>query len=103
LATPLNRRIEDKWHVGKEIPIVLIMAVLAQTAGGIWWMSQMSAKIDNAVLSISELKSERYTREDARRDRELLDQKIKAMESRDTELERRINSNDSRMDRVERK
>jgi uncharacterized protein HemX len=103
MATPFNRRSDDKWHVGKEIPIVLIMAVLAQTAGGIWWMSQMSSKIDNAVLSIAEIKTERYTREDARRDRELIEQKIKTMETRDSELERRINSSDSRLDRVERK
>jgi hypothetical protein len=66
-------------------------------------MSQMASKIDNAILSIAEFRSERYTREDARRDRELIEQKIKTMETRDAELERRINSSDSRLDRVERK
>lgn len=97
-----HRRIEDRWHVGKEIPIVLILAVVVQTGGAIWWMAQLSSKIDAAILSISEFKAERYTREDARRDRELLEQKMNSFSLRDTELERRINQNETRVERVER-
>lgn len=97
-----RRRFEDRWHVGKEVPIVLILAVLAQTAGGIWWMAQLSAKIDAAVGSITEFRTERYTREDARRDRELVEQKFREAEKRDSELERRINQNETRVDRLER-
>lgn len=102
-STPPQRRREDRWHVGKEVPLVLVIAVLAQTAGGIWWMSQLASKIDNAITTISEFRSERYTREDARRDRELLETKFQALSARDQELDRRINSNDARLDRVERK
>lgn len=90
-----------RWHVGKEVPIVLIAAVLVQTAGGIWWMAQLSGKLDAAVVTIVEFKSERYTREDARRDRELIEQKMAVGVTRGNELERRINSNDSRVDRLE--
>jgi len=96
-----RRRMADRWHVGKEIPIVLVAAVLLQTAGGIWWMAQLSAKIDNAVSSISEFKVERYTREDARRDRELMEQKLTAYSKSDADIERRINTIESRVDRVE--
>lgn len=93
----------SKWHVGKEIPIVLILAVLAQTAGGIWWMAQLGAKLDSAVLSITEFKAERYTREDARRDRELLEQKFVLGTAADRELDRRISSMEQRVDRLERR
>lgn len=96
-----RRRAEDKWHVGKEIPIVLIMAVLAQTAGGIWWMAQMSAKIDALATAASEFRNERYTREDARRDSLLMDQRFQSQQSSDRELERRINQIELRVDRLE--
>lgn len=100
---PPARRLGDRWHVGKEIPLALIVAVVLQTVGVIWWVAQLSNKIDNAVSNMAEFKSERYTREDARRDRELLDQKLSAGASRDAELERRINQNEARVDRLERK
>lgn len=99
-ALPQNRRVSDRWHFGKEIPIVLVLAVLAQTAGGIWWMAQLSSKIDAAVANISEFKTERYTREDARRDRLILDQQFTGGQTADRELERRINSLENRMDRI---
>lgn len=98
-----SRRVTDRWHVGKEIPLALMIAVGIQTAGGIWWIAQLSSKIDNAVITMQEFRTERYTREDARRDRELMDQKLVSGTSRDAELERRINSMESRLDRIERK
>lgn len=98
-----ERRTTDRWHLGKEIPIVLVAAVLIQTAGGIWWMAQLSGKIDNAIATINELKAERYSREDARRDRELVDQKFQQELQADRELDRRISSGETRLDRLEHK
>ncbi len=98
-----RRRVSDRWHVGKEIPLALILAVGLQTVGFTWWMAQLSSKVDAAVGTIGEFKTERYTREDARRDRQLLDQQFQSMTTRDTELERRINGIDVRLDRLERK
>ncbi len=98
-----RRRVTDRWHMGKEIPIVLVLAVLLQTAGGIWWMAQLSSKIDTAVANISEFRSERYTREDARRDRDLLDQKLQTQKLLDDVSDRRMNSLDARLERLERK
>lgn len=91
----------DRWHVGKEIPLALIGAVLVQTAGGIWWMAQLSSKLDVAVTTISELKNERYTQQDYRRDRLLLDQQFQSMTNADRELDRRMSAIENRMDRQE--
>lgn len=85
-----NRRVSDRWHVGKEIPIAVLLAVVAQTFGGIWWAASLSAKIDSAIAQIVEFKLERYTKEDARRDRELFLQLIEQQRQRDAEHERRI-------------
>lgn len=98
-----RRRTTDRWHLGKDIPIALIVAVLLQTAGGIWWMAQLSSKIDNAIQTIGEFRAERYTREDARRDRELMDQKLEALRAADREYDRRISLGEGRIDRIERK
>lgn len=98
-----RRRFNDGWHVAKDIPIALIFAVIAQTGGFIWWMAGLSGKLDNAIATMVEFKSERYTREDARRDRELLDTKFQAGKISDGDIERRITSMELRMDRLERK
>jgi hypothetical protein len=96
-----RREPQTGWHVGKEIPLVLVCAVLLQTAGGIWWMAQLSSKIDAAVANISEFKTERYTREDARRDRELADQKLQSVQAVDQGLDRRLSGAETRIDRFE--
>lgn len=40
---PDNRR---QWHIGKEIPIALVIALVLQTAGIVWWAASISAQID---------------------------------------------------------
>lgn len=80
----------DRWHVGKEVPLALLLAVLVQTGGGIWWLAQLSAKIDAAIATLSEFRVERYTREDARRERELVLTLIEQQKQRDAEHERRL-------------
>lgn len=92
-----RRAIPDKhWHVGREVPIAFIVAILFQTAGGIWWAASLSSKIDNAIATISEFKSERYTKDDGRRDRELLMQIFEQQRQTDREHERRLNALEER-------
>lgn len=99
---PQERRLTDHWHIDKRIPVMLFVAVIGQTAGGIWWMSQMAAELKTAVSAITEFKNERYTREDARRDRELNEQKLELLRAALREYERRINLNEARVDRLDR-
>jgi hypothetical protein len=93
---PERRRASDnekeRWHIGKEIPLAVLLMLFIQTGGGIWWLAQVSAKIDYAISTMEEFKRERYTREDARRDNELMVQRIESQRARDIEHERRIDS-----------
>lgn len=91
----------NRWRVAKDIPLALIIAILVQTAGGIWWMAQTTSKIDYLISAQTEFRAERYTREDARRDRELLEQKFVLGSNINHEFDRRINSVESRLDRLE--
>ena len=106
VAPDINKR----WHIGKEIPIVLIGGVIVQTIGVVIWLTQLSGMVSTLVSQFAEFKAERitatatvYSREDARRDRELIDQKLQAQLPVDREFERRINAVEGRLDRVEHK
>jgi hypothetical protein len=85
-----ERRKPVGWHVGKEIPIGFISAIVLQTMGGIWWASAISTKLDAAIATILEFKAERYTQQDAKRDRDLLLATVEALRARDLEIERRM-------------
>lgn len=74
---------EERWHVGKEVPLALIFAFAAQTSLGIWFAATYVAKVDTVISLVAEIRSTQYTQADASRDREL------AVE-RDRELSRRI-------------
>jgi hypothetical protein len=73
----------ERWHIGKEIPLAVLLMLFVQTSGGIWWAANVTAKIDYAIANMEEFKRERYTREDARRD-------FEAMKARHEELVRRV-------------
>ena len=79
---PDMERRTERWHVGKEIPLALIFAIAVQTIGAIWWAAGISNKLDTLALQVSEIRSERYTREDARRDNALVQQRFSDMERR---------------------
>lgn len=89
-----ERRVRDRrkeyWHVGKEIPLALIVVVLIQTGGGIWWASALSSKLDSALMTLAEFKAERYTRDDGRRDREFIGVLLEQIRAKDIEIERRM-------------
>ena len=76
---------KERWHVGREIPIAVLVMLAVQTGGGVWWAASLSQKLDSVIDQVAELRAERYTKEDARRDQEL-------MKLRATELERRVAS-----------
>lgn len=35
-----------QWHIGKEIPIAVIVVLILQTAGVIWWAASTSVKVE---------------------------------------------------------
>lgn len=91
-----DRRKQEKWHVGKEVPIAVLFTLVVQTGGGIWWLAQVSSKIDYAIATMQEFKAERYTRDDARRDRELASQ-------RDAEHDRRLAAIEASLEMLKRR
>lgn len=60
----------DRWHVGKEIPLALIVMLMLQTGGWVWWAATQSAKLDTLTSMVADFKASQYTQGDARRDAE---------------------------------
>lgn len=91
-----RRNVEPKrWHVGKEIPLAFLVAMIVQTVVFVSWFSdraaRLEAKVDYVGEQMRDYRQERYTREDARRDQEL-------MRQRDVEHERRLTALEASMD-----
>lgn len=83
--TPERR--EEKWHVGKEIPVAVILAFFVQTIGAVWWAATLTAKIDELSYQVAALTIDKYTQNDAKRDQALILQRITSTESRVDKLE----------------
>lgn len=76
----MTDRRETNWHVGKEIPIAMLFAILVQTGAAIWWAASFSAtvttKLDDLANQVASLTADKYTQHDAIRDQALLNEKI---------------------------
>lgn len=86
-----EQRTEDRWHVGKEVPIALLFAMLVQTGGWIWWAATMSAKIDGLALQVTSMYAEKYTQSDAQKDKALVMEEIADLTRRVAALEQGFN------------
>ena len=82
---PLAKRAEDKWRVGKEIPLTLIFLGLSQLCYMVYAIGNMTSKFDNMAYQIAALNSDKYTASDAAKD-----QAISLI--RFTEITRRISN-----------
>ena len=94
-----ERRANDRWHIARDIPLAVLVTLVIQTGAGVWFLSQMSARVDSAIETIRELRNERYTREDARRDRELFMTMFQSLQLRDAELSARLEKIDAMRER----
>lgn len=61
----------ERWHVGKEIPLAVILGLVVQTGGLIWFAATQTAQLDNLSKMMTGFQSSQYTQADARRDMEI--------------------------------
>ena len=48
---------DGPWMLDKRVPIALILAILTQTAAGVWWAASQTARLDTAEKRVAELES----------------------------------------------
>lgn len=78
---------DEKWHVGKEIPVAVILAFFLQTVGAVWWAATLTAKIEELSYQVAALTVDKYTKGDAERDRALFMQRMQYLEDRISRME----------------
>ncbi len=61
----------EPWHLDRHIPIALILAIIGQTAGAVWWASTISSAVADHARRIVALEIGKA--EDARGDRDNAD------------------------------
>lgn len=77
----------EGWHVGKEIPLAMIFAIVMQTMGAIWWAATLSAKLDDLSYQVAALTADKYTKSDAEKDQKYAEQRFSDIERRITNME----------------
>jgi len=48
---------QKNWRVDRHIPVAVIVMLFLQTAGAIWWASNVQSIIDNNAVRIAKLES----------------------------------------------
>jgi Tfp pilus assembly protein PilO len=48
---------EQNWHLDKRVPIALLLAILLQAGGWIWWAASLNSRVDTVEDSIVRLES----------------------------------------------
>lgn len=51
-------RLREPWHLDKRVPLALIIAIVVQTGGAVWWASGRDRDIDAAGRQITKLQTD---------------------------------------------
>jgi uncharacterized coiled-coil protein SlyX len=83
---------KEPWHLDRKVPLALILALLLQTAGMVWWAASLSSKVAEHTADIGALQANvSHMNNEAGRIREVLarlDERLAAQ----NELLRRVDA-----------
>jgi hypothetical protein len=57
---------KEHWHVGKEIPLAMLLTMVAQTLGVVWWAATLSSKVEALEKQIISIAASQFTSVEAR-------------------------------------
>ncbi len=49
----------EHWHLDKRVPIALLLGLLMQGVGAVWWAAQFEARFEASVRRIERLEAQR--------------------------------------------
>lgn len=61
----------EPWHLDRRVPVALILVIIGQTAGAVWWASTISGAVADHSRRVALLETSKV--EDARADRDSAD------------------------------
>lgn len=64
LERNLSMEADARWHLDKRVPIALIVLILGQTGGAVWWARGMDARVENLehTTALTAPQADRLTR-----------------------------------------
>lgn len=80
----------ERWHVGKEVPLTLLAGMVLQVAVAAMFVSDLKNEIKVTAQRVEEIWRDRYTRLDAAKDSEVSRARDDAMAARIEDHERRL-------------
>ena len=87
----IDRRRSSYSNLGVFVSLAgLTLALMLQFGYTIWWGATMSADQRHVIETLSRMESERYTKSDAARDIQRMDQRDVSLEMRLTEVRNRV-------------
>ena len=98
--SPRRRYADTHWTVDRHIPIALIMTLLLQTAGVVWWAATLSSRVDALEKLVNAATSERYRAGEARADFALRDARISYNAQETGEVKEVVVRIDGKIDRL---
>ena len=84
-----NNNNKESWKLVKEIPIALIIALIMQLCGGIWWAATFSQEMKTLIKEVASIKSETYTQKEADKDKAIFNLKFDDINRRVQNIEDR--------------
>lgn len=86
----MDREKNNRWHLSKDIPISMLAYLVVQTILFTWFLSALNSKLNTTAEENTSSKLIAYTKEDARHEREFMEQKFLLLANRDEETMRRM-------------
>lgn len=85
---PVNH--DGRWRLTKDISITTVGFIFLQTVLFTWFLAGQNAKLTAVASDNEQDKATRYTKDDARHEREFMEQKFLLIQNKEDELTRRV-------------
>lgn len=85
-----NANDQNRWRLSKDIPISVVGFIVCQTIAMTWFSAGQNAKLNSLSEENQISKATQYTKEDARHEREFIEQKFITAENKNEEVTRRL-------------
>jgi len=80
---------DSHWHLDKRVPVALILTIIIQTVGAVWWAASLSSRVD-----ILEARWHQF---------EAVTDRLRVQENKQARADTRLEALYTRLDRIERK
>lgn len=83
-------RRNNHWRLTKDVSLPLLLGLIGQTLYLVWSVAGQNAALNTVIKTVAEAQALSYTKTDAYKERELMDQRFLNHSNREDEILRRL-------------